>query len=69
MKPTTIVLGNFSAQGFNPRFFCRAGFLGLLGPNDIQLGIPNDHVSEGADDKTLVRVSTTRPNIRASVQV
>jgi hypothetical protein len=29
-----------------------------LGLDEIELGIPNDHVSEVADDKTLVWVST-----------
>ncbi len=31
----TLVLGDFSTQGFNPRFFYGAKFLGSLGPDEI----------------------------------
>ncbi len=66
MTPITPVLSDFLVQGFNLEFFCRARFLRSY---EIQLGIPNDHVPEVASNKTLVRVSTIAPIIRASVQV
>jgi hypothetical protein len=44
-----------------------AGFLGPLGPNEIESGILNDHVLGATDDKTLVMVSITTLITRASV--
>ncbi len=39
VKPTSHVLGDFSTQGFNPKFFYGVGFLRPLGPNEIKLDI------------------------------
>ncbi len=44
MKPIALAPSDFSAQGFDFRFFYGAGFLGPLGPNEIKLGILDDHV-------------------------
>jgi hypothetical protein len=68
VKPTTPELSDFSAQGFDLGFFCGAGLLKPLGPNEIELSIPNDHILRVADDKSLVRVSTSAPIIRANVR-
>ncbi len=69
MKPIAPTPNDFLVQGFDLRFFCGAKFLGPIGPNGIKLSILDDHVSRVADDKTLVKVSTTTPIIRASAQV
>jgi hypothetical protein len=50
-------------------FFWGARFSRPLGPNEMKSNIPNDHVFEAANDKSLVRVSTTTPTTRANVKV
>ncbi len=58
VKPTPM-LGDFSTQGFDLGFFYGVGLSRPLSPNVIELGILDDYVLGAADDKTLVRVSTT----------
>ncbi len=67
VKPTAPTPCDFSVQGFDPKFFCGARFSGPLGLDEIESSIPNDHVLKGANDKTLVKVSTTAPITRANV--
>ncbi len=55
--------------GFNPRFFCGVKFSRPLGPNEIELSIPNDHVLKATNNKTMVKVSIITPIIRASIWV
>jgi hypothetical protein len=69
VKPTTPMLGDYLAWGFDPTFFYRVGLLGPLGLDEIELGILNDHVLRVAEDKTLDRVLAATPIIRASAQV
>jgi hypothetical protein len=69
MKPTTPMLGDFSAQGFNLRFFCGAKLSRPLALVEIQLGLPNDHISGVVGDKTLLKVSITAPIIKASARM
>jgi hypothetical protein len=69
VKPTAPVQGDYSVEGFDLRFFCGAKFLRSLSPNEIKLGIPNDHLSGAVDDKTLVRVLTLAPITRGSAKV
>jgi hypothetical protein len=61
VKPIAPTPGDSSAQGFDPGFFCGVGFSWPLGPNEIELDIPNVHVFGAANDKTLVRVSIVTP--------
>jgi hypothetical protein len=44
VKPIALEQGDYLAQGFDLGFFCGVGFSGPLGPNEIELGIPNNHV-------------------------
>jgi hypothetical protein len=69
VKPTTLALGDSSTQGFNLRFFYATKFLGPLGLDEIESDIPNDHVLEVINDKTLIRVLTAAPITRASARV
>jgi len=69
VKPIAPMLGDSLAQGFDLRFFNGAKVFGPLGLDGIKSSILNDHVSKVAGDKTLVRVSTTAPIIRANAQV
>jgi len=41
VKPITLVPSDYLIHGFDPRFFCGARFLGPLGLDEIELGIPN----------------------------
>jgi hypothetical protein len=66
VKPTTHVLNDYSTKGFELGFIYGVGFLGPLGPYEIELNILDDYVSGVANDKTMVRVLTTTPIIRAS---
>jgi len=52
VKPKAHVLGDYLAQGFDLGFFCGARFLRPLGPNEIKLGIFDDHVLGAINGKT-----------------
>ncbi len=69
LKPITFVSGDFLTQGFDLGFFWGVGFSGPLSPSEIKSDIPNDHVFKAANDKTLVKVSTTTPTTRASARM
>lgn len=65
MKPTTFLLNDSSVQGFNPRCFYGARFLGPLA-NEIESDILDDHVLRVTGEKTLIRVLTSAPITKAS---
>ncbi len=59
----------YSAQGFDLECLCGVGFPRPLGLDEIELNIPDDHVSGATNDKTLVKVLIVAPITRANVQV
>jgi len=67
VKPIAPTPSDFLAQGFDLGFFYGAGFSRPLGPNEIKLGIPDDHVFGATNDKTTVRVLIIAPIIKANV--
>lgn len=65
VKPIASALNDSLVHGFDLGFLYGVGFSRPLGPDEIESSIPNDYVSGVASDKTLVKVSTIAPIIRA----